>query len=191
VSQRVGQLARSVAGRTSAARQTGQSSIGSLTKTVHHWGRPMTMREILLGFVVSGLTATAVAQTTAVSEDWAPVGHLAQTITGRVVFSPTEIKFQNGKSLSLTQGAQMLFRPEAKAKKVTADLFRVTQPDDPVLENGNKLCRGKPVAYLIVWRSEKTGTAAAPRNLAPFSGTKFSAGSPDDCGRYTYDAGRP
>jgi len=156
----------------------------------------MTMREVLLAFAVSGLAAsglatTAVAQTAPGSENWVPVGHLAQTITGRVIFSPTEITFQNGKSLLLTQGAQMLFRPEVKGKKVTADLFRVTQPDDPALEGGNKLCRGKPVAYLIVWKSEKTATTAAPRNLAPFSGTKFSAGSPDDCGRYTYDAGRP
>jgi hypothetical protein len=151
----------------------------------------MKMRKLLLGFAVSGLPAIAAAQTAPVSENWAPVGHLAQTITGRVTFSPTAITFQNGKSLPLTQGAQMLFRPEAKAKKVTADLFRVTQPDDPMLENGNKLCRGKPVAYLIIWKSDKTATAAAPRNLAPFSGTKFSAGSPDDCGRYTYDAGRP
>jgi len=144
----------------------------------------MTMRELLLAFTVSGLAATAVAQTAPATENWVPVGHLAQTITGRVTFSPTEITFQNGKSLSLTQGAQMLFRPEVKGKKVTADLFRVTQPDDPVLESGNKLCRGKPVAYLIVWKSEKTGTTAAPRTLAPFSGTKFSAGAPDDCGRY-------
>ena len=151
----------------------------------------MTMREVLLAFAVSALATTAVAQTAPGSENWAPVGHQAQTITGRVTFSPTAITFQNGKSLSLTQGAQMLFRPEAKAKKVTADLFRVTQPDDPVLENGSKLCRGKPVAYLIVWKSDKTATTAAPRTLAPFSGTKFSAGSPDDCGRYTYDAGRP
>ena len=151
----------------------------------------MTMRELLLAFAVSSFSATAVAQTATVSESWAPVGHLAQTTTGRVTFSPTEITFQNGKSLPLTQGAQMLFRPEVKGKKVTADLFRVTQPDDPVLENGSKLCRGKPVAYLIVWKSDKTATAAAPRNLAPFSGTKFSAGSPDDCGRYAYDAGRP
>ena len=48
---------------------------------------------------------------------------------------------------------------------------------------------GKPVTYLIVWKSEKTGTEAAPRTLAPFSGSKFNAGSPDDCGRFTYDAG--
>ena len=83
----------------------------------------------------------------------------------------------------------MLFRPEAKKKKVMADLYRVTSPDDPVLENGNKLCKGKPIAYLIVWKSEKVGNETDPRTLAPFSGQKLSAGSPDDCGRYTYDAG--
>ena len=38
-----------------------------------------------------------------------------------------------------------------------ADLYKVTSPDDPVLQNGNKLCKGKPVAYLIVWKSEKVG----------------------------------
>ena len=149
------------------------------------------MRELVLAFMVCGFAATAVAQSSTAPESWVPVGHPAQTITGRVTFSPTEITFQNGKSLSLTQGVQMLFRPEAKGKKVTADVFRVTQPDDPVLENGNKLCRGKPVAYLLVWKPAKTATEADPRTLAPFSGTKFSPGSPDDCGRYTYDAGQP
>ena len=83
----------------------------------------------------------------------------------------------------------MLFRPEAKKKKVMADLYRVTSPDDPVLEYGNKLCKGKPVAYLILWESEKIGKETDPRTLAFFSGPKFTAGSPDDCGRYAYDAG--
>ena len=84
----------------------------------------------------------------------------------------------------------MLFRPEAKQKKVMADLYKVTSPDDPVLQSGNKLCKGKPIAYLIVWKSEKAGNEADPRTLAPFSGQKLNAGSPDDCGRYTYGAGR-
>jgi hypothetical protein len=70
-----------------------------------------------------------------------------------------------------------------------ADLYKVTSPDDPVLQNGNKLCKGKPVAYLIVWKSEKVGNETDPRTLAPFSGQKLNAGLPDDCGRYTYDAG--
>ncbi len=149
----------------------------------------MATREMALCLVLSGLTATATAQTLPAPEKWIPVSRVAQTITGRVTFAQSEITFQNGKSLPLAGGGQMLFRAEAKKKKVMADLYRVTSPDDPVLENGNRLCKGKPIVYLIVWKSEKTGNEAAPRTLAPFSGPKFSVGSPDDCGRYVYDAG--
>jgi hypothetical protein len=106
-----------------------------------------------------------------------------------MTFSPTEITFQNGKSLLLARGGQMLLRSEPKKKKVMVDLYRVTSPDDPGLENGNKLCKGKPIAYLVVWKSEKVGNETEPRALAPFSGPKLTVGSPDDCGRYNYDAG--
>jgi hypothetical protein len=149
----------------------------------------MAIRDLALCFALSGLAATATAQTTPAPENWTPIGRPAQTITGHVTLTPSEITFQNGKSLPLTKGGQMLFRPEAKKKKVMADLYRVTPPDDPLLENGNRLCKGKAIAYLIVWKSEPVGKEADPRTLAPFAGQKFSAGSPDDCGRYTYDAG--
>ena len=149
----------------------------------------MATRSMAFRFAFCGLTATAIAQTTPAPETWTPIGRMAQTITGRVTFSPNEITFQNGKSLPLAPGGQMLFRSEPKKKKVMVDLYRVTPPDDPVLENGNKLCKGTPVAYLIVWKSEKIGNEADPRALAPFSGPKINAGSPDDCGRYAYDAG--
>jgi len=149
----------------------------------------MVLCAMALCLALSGLFGTAAAQTVAAPETWTPVGRMAQTITGSVTFTVREITFQNGKSLPLDPGGQMLFRPEAKKQKVMVDLYRVTSPDDPVLENGNKLCKGKPVAYLIVLKSEKSGNEADPRTLAPFSGPKISAGSPDDCGRYTYDAG--
>ena len=149
----------------------------------------MATREMALCVAISGLTATAIAQTAPAPETWTPIGRPAQAITGRVTFSPSEITFQNGKSLPLARCGQMLLRPEAKKKKVMVDLYRVTSPDDPVLENGNKLCKGKPVAYLIVWKSDKVGNETDPRTLAPFSGQKLTAGSPDDCGRYNYDAG--
>ena len=148
----------------------------------------MATRSMAFCFAFCGLTATTIAQTTPVSETWTPIGRMAQTITGRVTFSPNEITFQNGKSLPLARGGQMLLRPEAKKKKVMVDLYRVTPPDDPVLESGNKLCKGKSVTYLIVWKSEKVGNETDPRTLTPFSGPKLTAGSPDDCGRYTYDA---
>ena len=149
----------------------------------------MAMRKVALCFALSGLTTAAVAQPAPVPENWAPTSPLAKTITGRVTFTPSEITFQNGKSLSLARGGQMLFRPEPKKKKIMADLYRVTSPDDPVLENGNKLCKGKPAACLIVWKSEKIGKEVEPRTMAPFAGKKLTAGSPDDCGRYVYDAG--
>jgi hypothetical protein len=149
----------------------------------------MATRVIALCFALCGLTATANAQTVPATETWTPVGRMAQTITGRVTLGASEITFQNGKRLALARGGQMLFRPEAKTKKVMTDLYKLTPPDDPVLENGNKLCKGKPIAYLIVWKSDKMGNETDPRTLAPFSGPKISAGSSDDCGRYTYDAG--
>jgi hypothetical protein len=149
----------------------------------------MATHDIALCLALYGLAATATAQTVTAPENWTPIGRPAQTVTGHVTLTPNEITFQNGKSLSLVPSGQMLFRPEAKKKKVMADLYRVTSPDDPALENGNKLCKGKPITYLLVWKSEAVGKEADPRTLAPFSGPKFSAGSPDDCGRYNYDAG--
>ncbi len=92
----------------------------------------------------SGLSTTAIAQTTLPPETWTSISRTSQTITGRVMFSPGEITFQNGRSLPLAPGGQMVFRPEAKNKRVMVDLYRVTSPDDPVRENGNKLCKGKP-----------------------------------------------
>jgi hypothetical protein len=149
----------------------------------------MVTRGMALWLLISGLSMTAAAQTVATPENWAPIDRVSKTITGRVTFTPSEITFQNGKSLPLARGGQMLFRPEPKQRKVLANLYKVTSPDDPVLENGNKLCKGKPIAYLIVWKSEKVGKEADPRTLAPFSGPKLNTRSPDDCGRYTYDAG--
>jgi len=149
----------------------------------------MGARQIALCIALYGLTATATGQTASVPETWIPINPVAQAVTGRVTFLPSAITFQNGRSLSLVGGGQMLFRPEPKRKKVVADLYMVRPPDDPILENGNKLCKGKPVTYLIIWKSEKTGKVVDPRNLAPFSGQKLSGGSPDDCGRFVYDAG--
>jgi hypothetical protein len=143
----------------------------------------MATREMALCFALCGLTATATAQTAPAPENWTPIDRPAKTITGGLKFTPDKIIFQNGKSLSVAHSSQMLFRPAPKKKKVMADLYRVTTPDDPVLENGNKLYKRKTVAYLIVWKPEKVGNEADPRSLASFFGPKLSAGSLDDCGQ--------
>ena len=109
----------------------------------------MATRKLALCLALSGLVGTASGQTLPAPENWSPIGRTAQTVTGRVTFAPSEITFQNGKSLPLTRGGQMLFRPEPKKRKVAADLYRVTPPDQPILENGNTLCKGKPVAARV------------------------------------------
>jgi hypothetical protein len=151
----------------------------------------MAVRELALCCVLAELTRTLAAEPVPTPEAWTPINHTAQAVTGRVTFTANQMTFQNGASLTLVSGRQMLFRPEPKKKKVMADLYRITPPDDPVLENANKLCKGKPVAYVIMWRPEKAAKEIDPHTLAFFSGPKFDPGSPDDCGRYTYDTGKP
>ncbi len=139
---------------------------------------------LLSGLAVAGATDPNLPA----ADHWEPTNRTAQSITGRVTLVPGQITFQNGKSLPLSPPSQMLFRPDKK-QKVTADLYRVTQPDDPVLENGNRLCGGKSVAYLLVWKSQRIGKETDPRSINVFSGPKLVSGSSDDCGRYSYDAG--
>ena len=152
----------------------------------------MATREMALCLVLSGLTATATAQTASAPETWTPISRMAQTITGRVTFTPSEITFQNGKSLSLIRGGQMLFRPVAKQKKVMADLYRVSSPDDPVLENGNNTkacgCRLKGLPR----RGAGIITMANSRMLAMRSAvalrTDFTGPELRQLARYTRDA---
>jgi hypothetical protein len=96
-----------------------------------------------------GSIAAATAQPASAPENWTPVSHNAQSVTGRVTFAPSKIIFQDGKALPLALGGQMLFRPEPKKKKVMGFVYRITAPDDAI-----PLCKGKPAAYLIVWKSE-------------------------------------
>jgi hypothetical protein len=102
----------------------------------------MAAGKMVLCFAL-GLTATAAAQPASAPQGWTPVSRTAQAITGRVTLAPDKINFQNGSSLPLASGGQMMFRPEPKGKKVMADLYRVTSPDDPALENGSKLWKGE------------------------------------------------
>ena len=87
----------------------------------------MATRTMALCLALSGLAGTASGQTSPAPENWTPIGRTAQTVTGRVTFAPSEITFQNGKSLPLARGGQMLFRPEPKKRKVMADLYRVSR----------------------------------------------------------------
>jgi len=62
---------------------------------------------------------------------WAAADRATEAVTGDVTFSPTMIRFQNGKTL-----------PLAVAYTVHGTMvYEVTSPSNPVLLNGNRICR--------------------------------------------------
>ena len=77
----------------------------------------MANREMALCLALSGLAATAAAQTAPAPETWTLISHTAQAITGRVTFTPTEITFQNGQSLPLARRWPDALQARAEGKK--------------------------------------------------------------------------
>ena len=127
-----------------------------------------------------GLIETVTAESAPGPETGTTLGRTAQAITACVTFSPSEITFQNGKSLPLTHGGQILFR--AETKKAMADLYTVISPDDPAVGKREQGVLGSqsPIWSCVNPTRSERGRSAAPRH--PFSGPKLTAGSPDDGG---------
>jgi hypothetical protein len=114
-------------------------------------------------------------------ERWSASSHTATAITGDVRFSPSRIAFENGKALPLT-----LFDKASSFKDdieggVTADIYKVVTPADPILLNGNRLCGGTkplPVTFIAVWKSNSGGvwmasssSATKPKDMSDICGT--------------------
>jgi hypothetical protein len=137
----------------------------------------------------------ATAQEAPQAEAWEPASTMAMAITGRVTLAPDRITFGNRASLPLEPaGEEPNFM--AEGQRVTATLYRVTEPANPVLLRGSRLCgNGRPVRSIAVWQPPPIGnTAQAPvRSLAAFSGQAMPKGAddPDNCGTFTYDLPRP
>ncbi len=149
----------------------------------------MATREMALCFALSALTATATAQTAPEPENWTPDqsygsnDHRPCDIhAGRNHVPERKIAHAGPRWPDVVQARDE--EEEGDGRSLQGHIA-----GRPSLEDGNKLCKGKPVAYLIVWKSDSAGNEANPRSLAPFSGQKFNAGLPDDCGRFTYGAG--
>ena len=115
------------------------------------------------------MAATAIAQPPPTPERW-----VSNKSHGQDNHWPRDVRAQRDHfpklqlAMPWPADAKMLFRPENKKKKVLADLFQVTSPDDPVLENGSKLCKGRVVLYLIVGKPEKTWNEPIPALWLPF-----------------------
>ena len=128
-------------------------------------------------------------------EAWEPASTTAMAITGRITLAPDRISFGNRASLSLEPAGEV---PGflADGQRVTATLYRVTEPGNPVLLRGSRICgNGRPIRTIAVWQPLPIGNAAPGqgRSLAAFSGTAVPKGAddPDSCGTFQYELPAP
>ncbi|WP_165982195.1 hypothetical protein [Dankookia rubra] len=124
-------------------------------------------------------------------EVWEPTSTTAMAITGRITLAPDRITFANRASLPLEPAGEV---PDflADGQRVTATLYRVTEPGNPVLLRGGRLCsNGRPVRTIAVWQPPPIGNTAPGqgRSLAAFSGTALPKGAedPGSCGTFQYE----
>lgn len=124
-------------------------------------------------------------------EVWDPASTTAMAITGRVTLAPDRITFGNRASLPLEPAGEV---PGflADGQRVTATLYRVTEPGNPVLLRGSRLCAdGRPIRAIAVWQPPPIGNAppGQGRSLAAFSGAAAPKGTddPGNCGTFHYE----
>ncbi|MFZ6713126.1 hypothetical protein [Undibacterium sp. TC9W] len=129
------------------------------------------------------------------SERWDAVSNTAASITGNIEFSPVRLRFQGGQTLELAlQGKQKGFKADGDV--VHAQVYKVLQPVDLVLQKGNRLCGGKiarPVRWVLAWTPEALPGDSTPLGLAFSSGETAPTTSTgaDSCGTYNYELAAP
>jgi hypothetical protein len=160
-------------------------------ETSHRKKRPMTLCRDLPALAAATLLAHSFAWAASPSERWAAYSNTAISITGDVTFSPDRITFGNGKSLPLAP-AGTIPGYNALGRSVTASLFRVTAPGDPLLLNGNRLCGGRTpqaVTFILVSAPEHLQGEPELRSMDVFAGAKppNAQGGEISCGTYNYE----
>ena len=128
-------------------------------------------------------------------EQWEPASTTAMAITGRVTFAPDRITFGNRASLPLEPAGEIP-NFSAEGQRVTAMLYRVTEPANPVLLRGSRLCGGgRPIRAIAVWQPPPIGNTAPGqgRSLAAFTGQGTPKGTEDadSCGTFHYELPQP
>ncbi|WP_431269459.1 hypothetical protein [Dankookia sp. P2] len=124
-------------------------------------------------------------------EVWEPMSTTAMAITGRITLAPDRITFANRASLALEPAGEVAGFL-AEGQRVTATLYRVTEPGNPVLLRGGRLCaNGRPIRAIAVWQPPPIGNTAPGqgRSLAAFTGTAPPTGAedPGSCGTFQYE----
>lgn len=108
------------------------------------------------------------------------VSNTAMSVTGDIQFDDFSITFENGKTLNFGELLGDTF--VVGGEEVPASLYSVSNPSDPKLKNGNRLCGSGAVTYLGSWNGAD-GTSV----VAVFTGADAPSSDEEMCASYTYE----
>ncbi len=115
----------------------------------------------------------------AYGDDYTAYSNTAESVTGDISFDDFGITFANGESLAFSDLVADHFTVDGR--RVPASVYRVEEPDDPVLLNGNALCGAGDVTYVASWTAGE-GLSA----VAVFTGNRPPRGSDEMCASYIF-----
>lgn len=133
---------------------------------------------LLATIVSAGLASNASAYTD--EDSYTAVSGTAMSVTGDIQFDDFSITFANGETLEFAELVRDNFIVDGT--EVPASLYRVSQPGDPELENGNRLCGSGAVTYIASWASGDSGSV-----IAVFTGDEAPSSDDEMCASYTYE----
>ncbi|BDA84566.1 hypothetical protein Sa4125_21080 [Aureimonas sp. SA4125] len=115
----------------------------------------------------------------AVADSYSATSNTAMSITGDIDMDDFSITFANGAMLNFSELVADHFVVDGR--DVPASVFRVADPADPVLENGNSLCGNGDVTYIASWG------AGADMTLGVFTGDAPPESDAEMCASYSYE----
>jgi len=136
------------------------------------------MHRVLLSGLITILTASAAFAQQA--DHYTAMSNTAMSITGDVWLDDFSIKFENGETLEFSDLVADHFN--ANGRSVPASVYRVKEPADPELQNGNQLCGSGDVTFVASWADGSETTA-----IAVFTGKHAPRSSSEMCALYTYE----
>jgi hypothetical protein len=113
------------------------------------------------------------------ADHYSAVSNTAMSVTGDIWMDDFSITFENDESLEFSSLVADHFR--VGDRTLPASVYRVKNPSDPELQNGNPLCGNGDVTYVATWVLADSMTA-----VAVFTGKRAPASDADMCGLYTY-----
>ncbi|NTF46603.1 hypothetical protein A6U86_32775 [Rhizobium sp. AC27/96] len=102
------------------------------------------------------------------------------SVTGDVWLDDFSIKFENGESLEFSDLVADHFSVDGR--NVPASVYRVKEPGDPELQNGNQLCGAGDVTFVASWADGSGSTA-----ITVFNGKRAPRSNDEMCALYTYE----